>query len=107
MMNTRGGYGPSSLSEDQQARLFGLHRHVKVESAAEERAAAASSSTVAGGGAKSVTFAPSTVASEPPLTAPQQLAYDQCRALSADDAKREFLTILFSTAPYWKYEQFM
>jgi hypothetical protein len=77
-----------------------LHRHIKTEAAADDRAAGVA-------GAKSVSFAPSAAAPELPMTMAQQLAFDQCRTLSSDDAKREFLTILFSTAPYWKYEQFM
>lgn len=99
MLNTRGGASyANALSETQQLRLFGLYRQVKRETARLEEQAAA-------GGA--IAAVNSSAVKEPPLSAEQQRAWEECSHLSCDEAKREFLTIVFSVAPYWKYEQFM
>lgn len=97
MQSARGGssYG-SALSEAQQLRLFGLMRHVKAETAKADSAGEAGSN---GSG--------SAVNKEPAMTADQQSAFDACRGLGCEEAKREVLGVLFSAAPYWKYEQFL
>lgn len=95
MLNTRGG--ANALSESQQLRLFGLYRHVKKETARLEGPSEQQ-------GAAGVT---SPAVKEPPLSADQQRAWEECAGLSCEEAKRQFLTIVFSVAPYWKYEQFM
>lgn len=34
-------------------------------------------------------------------------AWRECRAMSKEEAMKAFLLLLFSLAPYWKYEQFL
>ena len=34
-------------------------------------------------------------------------AWRDCGSMSQEDAMRAFLCVLFSSAPYWKYEQFI
>ena len=40
-------------------------------------------------------------------TESQIASWIELEELSMEDAKREFLKVLFSQAPYWKYEQFL
>lgn len=101
MQSSRGGasYG-NSLSEAQQLRLFGLMRHVKTETAKAD-------SAVEAGGNGSTPASGSVASKEPAMTADQQSAFEACRGLSCEEAKREVLDVVFSAAPYWKYEQFL
>jgi hypothetical protein len=96
MLNTRSGASyANALSESQQLRLFGLYRHVKKETTRLE------------GGPSGEQQGTGSAVKEAPLSAEQQRAWGECAGLSCDEAKREFLSIVFSVAPYWKYEQFM
>ncbi len=95
MLNTRGGASyANALSDSQQLRLFGLYRQVKKETARQE-------------GAGELNGVTNSAVKEPPLSVDQQRAWEECAELSCDEAKRQFLSIVFSVAPYWKYEQFM
>lgn len=92
---------PNNSNDQNQNRLYGLHRQGKtenIEDAKKEFAAAFAASNN------------STNAIEVPKDIPnsaQLLAWNECLTTEPDDAKREFLNGLFVSAPYWKFEQFI
>lgn len=95
-------------SDATQNRLYGLYRQGKTESAAESRTEYEAAFSASGATAPALlACASSDGASKEPPTSAQLLAWNECLAMKPDEAKREFLNQLFSSAPYWKFEQFM
>ena len=98
--------GKYNSNDATQNRMYGLYRQGKAESVAESR-----SDFEAAFAASGTTPAPTTpavdAASKEAPSAAQLLAWNECLSITPDDAKREFLNQLFSSAPYWKFEQFI
>lgn len=97
--------GKNNSNDPAQNHLYGLYRQGKAESVADSKAefeaAFAATSAAAPAG-----VAMDAAAKDLPTSA-QLLEWNECLKLSPDEAKREFLNQLFSSAPYWKFEQFM